>query len=41
MLPPEWTVKNSLFTAGGFVYHKPIYKASSGHYGFCILWADS
>jgi len=25
MLPPELTVKKSLSTAGGFVYHKPVY----------------
>ena len=25
MLPPELTVKKSLSTAGGFVYHKPLY----------------
>lgn len=25
MLPPEWTVKKSLSTAGGFVYHKQLY----------------
>jgi hypothetical protein len=25
MLPPEWTVKKTLFTSGGFVYHKPPY----------------